>query len=151
MARHRQPFILRGRGLNGGIAKGEALLAKPINFFSAYMKGILEGRLSTIEDRRHALFRQSLEDKVLVMPFSIGSLAGGVSLLEAIKQGVGPIAIVNSTTDGVLLAGPVFARVFYKIEIPVVDNLDSDPMKIINTGDILSVDGNTGIVEVNPA
>lgn len=141
--------VLRGRGLNGGVAKGEALVAKPINFFGAYMQGILSGKLSKIEDTKHELYGKSLEGRVLLFPFSIGSLAGGVSLLEAIIQGVGPKAIVNSKTDGVLLAGPVFARVFYSIEVPVVDSLDKDPMKIIRNGDLLTVDGNRGTVEVH--
>jgi predicted aconitase with swiveling domain len=140
--------VLRGRGLNGGMAKGEALVTKPINFFGAYMQGILSGKLSKIEDTKHELYGRSLEGKVLVFPFSIGSLAGGVSLLEAIIQGVGPTAIVNSKTDGVLLAGPVFTRVFYDIQVPVVDSLDMDPLKLIRNGDILIVDGNKGTVEV---
>jgi predicted aconitase with swiveling domain len=140
--------VLKGRGLNGGVAKGEALVTKPINFFGAYMQGILSGKLSKIEDTKHELFGKSLEGKILVFPFSIGSLAGGVSLLEAIKKGVGPKAIVNSKTDGVLLAGPVFARVFYGIEVPVVDSLDKDPFKTIRNGDYLTVDGNKGTVEV---
>ncbi len=141
--------ILKGRGLNGGVAKGEALVTTPINFFGAYMQGILSGQLSNIEDTKHELYGQSLEGKVLVFPFSIGSLAGGVSLLEAIKQGVGPKAIVNSKTDGVLLAGPVFARVFYGIEVPVVDSLDKDLQKTIRNGDHLIVNGNKGSVEVH--
>jgi len=140
--------VLKGRGLNRGIAKGEALVTKPINFFGAYMQGILSGKLSKIEDTKHELFGKSLEGKILVFPFSIGSLAGGVSLLEAIMQGVWPKAIVNSKTDGVLLAGPVFARVFYGIEVPVVDSLDQDPFKTIRNGDYLTVDGNKGTVEV---
>jgi len=140
--------VLKGRGLNGGFAKGEALVTRPINFFGAYMQGILSGKLSKIEDTKHELYGKSLEGKILVFPFSIGSLAGGVSLLEAIKKGVGPKAIVNSKTDGVLLAGPVFARVFYGIEVPVVDSLDKDPFKTISNGDHLTVDGDKGTVEV---
>jgi len=140
--------VLKGRGLNGGVAKGEALVTKPINFFGAYMQGILSGKLSKIEDTKHELYGKSLEGKILVFPFSIGSLAGGVSLLEAIKKGVGPQAIINSKTDGVLLAGPVFARVFYSIEVPVVDSLDQDPFDTIRNGDHLTVDGTKGTVEV---
>lgn len=140
--------VLKGRGLNGGVAKGEALVTRPINFFGAYMQGILSGKLSKIEDTKHELYGKSLEGKILVFPFSIGSLAGGVSLLEAIKKGVGPKAIVNSKTDGVLLAGPVFARVFYGIEVPVVDSLDKDPLNTIRNGDHLTVDGDKGTVEV---
>jgi len=140
--------VLKGRGLNGGVAKGEALVTKPMNLFGAYMQGILSGKLSKIEDTKHELYGKSLEGKILVFPFSIGSLAGGVSLLEAIMQGVGPKAIINSKTDGVLLAGPVFARVFYSIEVPVVDSLDQDPFDTIRNGDHLTVDGNKGTVEV---
>jgi len=141
--------VLKGRGLNGGVAEGEALVTAPINFFGAYMQGILSGKLSRIEDTKHELYGRNLEGKVLVFPFSIGSLAGGVSLLEAILQGVGPKAIINSKTDGVLLAGPVFARIFYGIEVPVVDSLDRDPLKAIRSGDHLTVDGHRGTVEVH--
>ncbi len=141
-------FVLKGRGLNGGVAQGEAIVTTPISFFGAYMQGIFSGRLSKIEDTKHELYGISLEGKIVVFPFSIGSLAGGVSLLEAIKRGVGPKAIINSKTDGVLLSGPVFARVFYDIEVPVVDSLDQDPLKTISNGDHLVVDGNTGTVKV---
>jgi len=82
-------LILRGRGLNGGIAKGEAVVTQPINFFGAYMPGILSGRLKVIEDARHELFGRSLAGKVLIFPFSIGSLAGGVSLLKPSSKGWG--------------------------------------------------------------
>ena len=141
-------IVLKGRGLNGGVAEGEALVTKPINFWGAYMQGILSGELSKIEDTKHELYGRSLKGKILVFPFSIGSLAGGVSLLEAIKKGVGPKAIVNSRTDGVVLAGPVFARVFYGIKVPVVGSLDNDLLKTIRNGDHLTVDGNKGTVEV---
>ena len=145
-----RPLLLRGRGLNGGIAQGEALVTTPINFFAAYMQGILSGTLSTIEDAKHELYGMSLEEKVLIFPFSIGSLAGGVSLLEAIIQGVGPKAIVNIKTDGVLLAGPVFARVFYGMDVPVVDSVEEDSLKTIRDGDFLTIDGRKGTVEVIP-
>ena len=71
--------ILKGRGLNGGVAEGEAIVTKPMNFFGAYMQGILSGNLSRIEDRKHELFGESLRGKVLVFPFSIGSLAGPIA------------------------------------------------------------------------
>lgn len=141
-------FVLKGRGLTGGVAEGEALVTQPINFFGAYMQGILSGNLSRIEDTRHELYGRSLEGKVLVIPYSIGSLAGGVALLEAIKKGIGPIAVINRKTDDVLLSGPVFARVFYGIEVPVIDSMDRDPLQAISTGDFLTVDGNRGIVRV---
>jgi predicted aconitase with swiveling domain len=112
------------------------------------MEGILSGRLSRVEDHNHELYGESLKGRVLVFPYSVGSLAGGVSLLEAIKQGVGPAAIVNVQTDGVLLSGPIFARVFFGIQVPVVDSLDGDPLSIIRNGDILKVDGDRGTVEV---
>lgn len=143
-------IILRGRGLNGGIANGEAVVTQPINFFGSYMQGILRGKVSSIEDARHELCGKSLAGKVLVFPFSIGSLAGGVSLLEAIVRGVGPKAIIAMHTDGVLLSAPVFARVFYGIEVPVVDRLDPDPLTAIRNGDFLTVDGSKGTVEVAP-
>ena len=137
-------MLFKGRKIYQGEAQGEALATSMgISFF-----GGVDPETGVVVEKGHQLQGQSISGKVLVFPFSIGSLAGGVSLLEAIVQGVGPKAIVNNNTDGVLLAAPVFARVFYDIEVPVVDSLDQDPSSVIKNGDFLVVDGNRGLVEV---
>jgi predicted aconitase with swiveling domain len=43
---------------------------------------------------------------------------------------------------------PVFAYASIVLDIPTVDGLDKDPLKIIETGDWVKVDAKKGIVEV---
>jgi predicted aconitase with swiveling domain len=42
----------------------------------------------------------------------------------------------------------LLAEEFYGAKIPVVDDLDEDPIKTIRTGDRVRVDGQSGMVEV---
>ena len=58
------------------------------------------------------------------------------------KQGTAPVAIVNVETEAILATGCVISS------IPLVDKLDADPIKTLNTGMRLRVVGEKGLVEV---
>ncbi len=146
-----EKIILRGKGLTNGVTEGEALVTKqPLNFFRSYADMLTTGRASrTIGDKRHELYGQDLSGKVLVFPYGVGSAACGAVFLQTIKAGIGPKAVVNIETEEVVLAGAVFADVFYGLKIPMVHKLDRNPLEVITTGDHVKVDADKGIVEVN--
>jgi len=150
MVKKVKKIILKGRGLTSGIAEGRAIVTKqPFNFSAAYLSNLMLGQVSPIvKDKRHELFNKSISGKVLVFPFGIGSLTAGVVLLENIKNGVAPKAIINIETEAAILAGAIFAEVFYSLHLPIVDKLDTNPLEIINTGDYVKVKADEGIVEV---
>lgn len=144
-----EKMMLKGRGLTEGIAKGVAVATKqPFNFLAAYSH-LQRGRPSSIVgDVKHELFRKDIGGKVLVIPHCVGSLASGVALLEAIKQGVAPNAIASAEIEPAVLSGAVFADLFFGLPLPIVDRLDRNALKSINTGDHVKVDAYNGIVEV---
>ncbi|WP_409969385.1 hypothetical protein RFF05_05535 [Bengtsoniella intestinalis] len=50
--------------------------------------------------------------------------------MEMVRQGTAPAAMVNITTDPVLLTGPLIAAHFYDKMIPVVDLSEEDYKKL---------------------
>ena len=131
-------IILKGHKVSKGKAKGEALVSKsPISFM-----GGVNPETGYIVEKGHELEGQSVTDKVLVFPTGKGSTAGSYQLYELTIWGKGPKAIVNIRADSIVVVGAILGN------IPMVDGLNRDPTKVINTGDIVEVDGNHGTVRV---
>ena len=59
-------------------------------------------------------------------------------------------AIINLKSEPMIIVCALLAEEFLKKQIPVVDGLNQNPMKIIKMGDKLRVNGNTGEVEILP-
>lgn len=131
-------IILRGRTVVKGKAKGEALVTdKPISFV-----GGIDTETGEFIEHEHPLFRQNIAGKILVYPTGKGSTGGAYVLYEAAYNGVGPIAIINNRVEQVTAVGSVLA------DIPVVDQVEPDPVLSIKTGDYVEVDASEGIIKV---
>ena len=85
---------------------------------------------------------QSIAGKILVFPLGRGSTGGPYGLYMLRKAGKNPKAIVNVRADPTAVAGAVISH------IPMVYQLDQNPMEIIETGDHVQVNGNQGTVVV---
>jgi predicted aconitase with swiveling domain len=134
----KKPIVLRGRGIVGGIAEGEALVTKET--ISGW--GGMNPMKGTIIETRHELRDVSFKDKVLVFPGAKGSSGWSVMFHTARLAGTAPKALVfNEMTTKVALGAVV-------MRIPSVTDLDRDPLDLIETGDWVRVDGDTGTVEV---
>ena len=133
--------ILNCKVLTEGIGKGELL----VTFQSISLWGGVDPVSGIIVDPRHELFERSITAKVLAFPYGKGSAAAPLVVLELIKQGTAPAAIVNVETDPLLVAGPVIGRHFYNRAIPVVC-LDQESFASLRTGSQAIVDGNRGEV-----
>jgi len=129
--------ILRGRKVVGGTAEGEALVSKdPVSFY-----GGVDPDTGKIAEPGHACYGQSITGKIFVFPTGKGSTVGSYVIYRMKKQGTAPAAIINVETEAILATGCVIAS------IPLIDKLDSDPIKTLKTGMRLRVDGNRGLVE----
>ncbi|MBU1451903.1 MAG: hypothetical protein KKH47_13105, partial [Proteobacteria bacterium] len=51
-------------------------------------------------------------------------------------------------TELIITTGFLYGQLLYGASIPVVDQLDQDPLAVIATGDLVRVDGAAGIVEI---
>jgi uncharacterized protein len=139
-----EEIILKGQSVNGGIFEGEAIVTKtPFGFYRA-----VDPQTGIVRDRRNELFGQNISAKVLVFPEGRGSTAGAMMIAELARCGTHFGAIINRTTEPILATGIILARKFYGRDIPAIHRLDLDPLAVIETGDIVRVDGESGEVRV---
>jgi|YelNatPaOPRAMG01_1025707.scaffolds.fasta_scaffold79379_2 predicted aconitase with swiveling domain len=137
-------IALRGRGLVPGRAEGEALVS-PLAF--GFWHGI-DPRTGEIVDERNPLRGRNAAGKVLVFPYGRGSTGGSSVFLEAVRCGAAPCAIVNIESEPIVTIGALMAKEFYGKQIPIVDRLDRNPLEVIESGDVVLVDGDRGEVVV---
>ncbi|SMB92251.1 predicted aconitase subunit 2 [Thermanaeromonas toyohensis ToBE] len=136
--------ILYGRGITKGCSRGEAIVTRqPFGFW-----GGVDPKTGFIIDKRHELYGQNVKGKVFVFPEGRGSTVGAAVILELVRCGNAPAAIVNRKTETILAVGGVLAEKFYNTSIPIVDSLNEDPTVVIKTGDIVEVNGITGEVKI---
>ena len=132
---------LTGRCIVPGRAEGDAMVtSQSISFF-----GGVDPRTGNITDRRHELFERSLAGKVAVFPFGKGSCAGSLIMLELVRVGKAPAAIVNISTEPILATAPIISKHFYGKDIPIIA-LDESSFKKIKTGQHIIVDAVQGYV-----
>ena len=108
--------VLIGRPIVAGSAEGPALVSKePLSFW-----GGLCPRTGEIIDRRHEQSGAIVTGRVFVFPKGRGSSTSSATLLESIKTGVAPAAIVNLKVDPILALGSIIADELYHQAIPIV-------------------------------
>ena len=122
------------RVLIPGAASGEALvLPEPLSLW-----GGLDPTSGEIIDRRHPSSGRNVRGRVLVLPFGRGSSSASSILLEAVRLGNAPAAIITSETDPILALGAAVARELYATAPPVVV-LAPDDYAQIRDGDWVAV------------
>lgn len=125
---------MKGRMINPGKVKGEALVSKePIGFY-----GGVDPKTGIVIEKGHELEGECVKDKVLVFPCGKGSTVGPYVIYGLKKNGMAPAAIVNKETETIVATGVILAG------IPCVDGIDIDKIKM---GDKLIVDADEAKVE----
>lgn len=126
--------MIEGKTLVAGAAKGLALTTdEPLSFWGGYDQWTGE-----IIDRRHPLSGQNAKGKVLVVPASRGSSTTTAVLLEAIRNGNAPAAIVVSCVDRFFALASIVADEMYGRPIPVIA-LEPEYFASLQTGDQIEV------------
>jgi predicted aconitase with swiveling domain len=131
-------IVLRGRGIVGGCAEGEALVTRQT--ISGW--GGIDPMTGTIIETRHELRGVSFKDKVLVFPGAKGSSGWSNAFHMTRFSGSAPKAMIFTIMTTKIALGAVV------LHVPAVTGLDQDPFAVIETGDWVKVDGALGIVEV---
>ena len=121
-----------------GRAKGDALVtSQPISFL-----GSVDVKKGIIVEKGHELFGLSIKGKVLVFPGGKGSTVGSYAIYQLKKNGVAPVAMINVKAEPIVAVGAIIS------DIPLVDNVEKNPIDIIITGDKVLVDAIVGSVEI---
>jgi len=108
--------VLIGRPVVAGSAEGLALVSRePLSLW-----GGLSPRTGEIIDRRHELSGAVAAGRVFVFPQGKGSSTSSATLLESIKAGVAPAAIINLRVDPILALGSIVSDELYHKALPIV-------------------------------
>ena len=128
-------LILTGKPVISGSAEGAALVSsEPLSFWGGY-----DWKSGEITDRRHPLSGSIAKGSVLVIPFTRGSSTTTAVLLEAIRAGTAPAAIITTEADFFFALASVVADELYTKSLPLVAISESDFARL-QTGDHIEID-----------
>ncbi len=109
--------------------EGEAIVTKsPITLL-----GFVDPETGKITEKKHDLNGKSIRDMIFVFPRGVGSTVGPYVLINLVKNGMGPKAIINRESDQGTVSGCSVAK------IPMVYGFEEDPTEFIKSGDKISI------------
>lgn len=124
----------QGLSIVVGEADGTALvLQEPLSL--AFGMSLETGRVA---DVRAPQLGALIAGQILVMPVGRGSSTASSVLAEAIRLGVGPLAIVLREVDEILAIGAIVARTLYSRTCPIL-LADAADFDTIRTGDRIRI------------
>lgn len=125
-----------------GAASGEVLKStEPLSFWGGY-----DASTGEILDRRHPLSGEIATGRVLAVPFTKGSSTTSAVLLEAIRVGKAPAALVSRGRDAFLSLASIVADEMYQNPIPVLAATGED-FDRLRTGQRVTIETD-GTVEI---
>jgi hypothetical protein len=126
--------VINGRAIVAGEAEGEALVTHAaLSFWGGY-----DFKTGEIIDRHHPLAGVRAGGRILAVPFSKGSSTTTAVLLEAVRAGTAPAAIITTGTDSFFALASIVAELMYGRSFPVVA-LDAKDFALLQTGERLSI------------
>lgn len=137
--------VIDGRAIVAGTATGVALVTRePLSFWGGF-----DFQTGTIIDTRHPLAGASAVGRILAVPFTKGSSTTTAVLLEAVRAGTAPAAIVTTGVDSFFALASIAADVMYGKSFPVV-SLTQEEFDLLQTGDRIEIDSE-GHLTLRPA
>lgn len=124
-----------GRPLVAGRAEGPLLrLTHPISFW-----GGVDPVGGTIVDPRHPQHGATISGTVLAVPAAVGSSSSSAIVLELLREGRAPGAILMGRADAILALGVIVARELGYEPIPVVE-VPAEVLETLPDGTRIGVD-----------
>ena len=121
--------MINGRAIVAGEADGEALVTHDaLSFWGGY-----DFHTGEIIDKHHPLAGVRAGGRILAVPFSKGSSTTTAVLLEAVRAGTAPAAIITTGPDAFFALASIVADVMYGKSFPVI-SLDPADFASLRTG-----------------
>lgn len=134
---------IEARAVVRGRASGIALVSsEPLSFWGGY-----DPKTSEILERRHPLCGERAAGRVLAIPFTKGSSTTTQILLEAIRAGTAPAAIVSRGADAFLALASIVAGEMYEKPIPILAVSPEDFARL-RTGQRIEIE-ESGRIEID--
>jgi len=126
--------IMATKVFAAGEAAGPLVLSRePFSFFGGF--DFASGR---VVDPRLDVYGRSLQGKIFAYPRGKGSSSTAGVILEALRQGVAPAAIINVESEKILAVGVIIARVVFGWTLPIVSISQAD-YDSLRDGDFLEL------------
>lgn len=117
-------------------------LTAPISFW-----GGVNPQTGLIANVRHPQYGQSVTDKILCLPATVGSSSAAAVLLELVYAHLAPAALILHEPDAILLLGLIVAEEM-GLAIPMALQLDRRHYPALNSRNLtINAQGNIRIVE----
>src|SRR6266508_1014221 len=108
--------MIAGRPIVEGTAEGDALVTnEALSFWGGY-----DFHTGDIIDQHHPLAGVRAAGRILAVPFSKGSSTTTAVLLEAVRAGTAPAAILTTGVDSFFALASIVADVMYGKSFPVI-------------------------------
>jgi len=128
-------FVIEGRAVVPGVVRAPVLACgEPLSFWGGYDQATGE-----IIDRRHPLSGEQGAGRVIAVPHTRGSSTTTGILLESVRAGVAPAALVTVETDPFLALASIVAGEMYGSSFPVVA-VDAASFRSLRSGQIVSIE-----------
>ena len=128
--------------LIGGNAYGEAIFCRQAFAFDR----AVDPGTGVVADVRSGMAGANIRRKVLFYRQGKGSTAGSSWLVEAIRLGNGPAAVVTERPDLAAVVGSSVAGILYGKAIPVLSGIDARVFAKAKARSVASVDGDAAKV-----
>jgi predicted aconitase with swiveling domain len=126
--------VIQGKPVVRGHAQGIALVSnEPLSFWGGY-----DYHTGEITDRRHPLSGSIASGRILAVPFTRGSSTTSAVLLEAVRAGSAPAAILTTGVDSFFALASIVANEMYARPIPIIAVSPQD-FATLRTGDQLEI------------
>jgi predicted aconitase with swiveling domain len=127
--------VIAGRPIVDGTAAGETLVThESLSFWGGY-----DFRTGEIIDRHHPLAGVRAAGRILAVPFSKGSSTTTAVLLEAVRAGTAPAAIVTTGVDPFFALASIVADAIYGRSFPVIA-LDAHDFATLQSGETVTIE-----------
>lgn len=133
----------KGRVLNGGYYKGEAVVShQGVNTLASFQSSaIMHAKKVKIADQNNPdIFQKNVTGKALCLPQTIGSTTGGMVLQVICSMGINPACLLFSEhIDSLAGAGVILSVVWENSKIIAIDQLGQEFLDTVKTGDTIEV------------
>lgn len=130
-----RPQTIPGRAIIPGEVRATALVSpEPLSFWGGY-----DHQTGEITDRRHPLSGTNAAGRILAVPFTRGSSTTTAVLLEAVRAGTAPAAILTTHPDSFFALASIVANVLYARPVPLIV-ISPAQFATLQTGDELHID-----------
>ena len=120
--------VIIGRAIVPGDARGESLVTTDaLSFWGGY-----DFHTGQIIDKHHPLAGVCAAGRVLAVPFSKGSSTTTAVLLEAVRAGTAPAAILTTGVDSFFALASIVAGVMYGKSFPVIALEPADFARLVS-------------------